>query len=69
MYLLKLFLVLTLPCIPILLYKETGIGRWFFHDILKWHIPKEKHKAGYYTSSKCMICEKPLIKDSHGNWL
>lgn len=57
--------------IPILgfVYISTGIGKWFYHDILKWHIPSNKENFdGWFYHTTCKYCDKKIMQDSQGNW-
>lgn len=52
-----------------ILYTKIGIFRFFFHDILAWHMPDGTyHFRGINTHSKCKYCGKDIIQDSQGNW-
>lgn len=51
------------------LYYKTGIGKWFYHDILKEHVPDDDYSYdGFSLHSHCKHCGKEIRKDSHGNW-
>ena len=46
--------------------------KWFCHDIIGWHTPKEESieidKYGFQYSATCKYCGKHIIQDSQGNW-
>ena len=37
------------------------VFKWFYHDILKWHLPKG-------NLSVCKFCGQNIQQDSQGNW-
>lgn len=56
-----------------ILYINKGIGKWFYHDILGWHMPytSGKYKCtfdGLSLKTLCKHCGKEIIQDSQGNW-
>jgi hypothetical protein len=52
-----------------LLYICTGIGKWFYHDRLDWHMPNGKYGfTGVSLTSHCKYCGKEIMQDSQGNW-
>lgn len=57
-------LVILIIWIPIGIYFKFGIGKKFFHDILKIHIPNhETINHDYkYEYSICKYCNKNLIR-------
>lgn len=57
-------LIIFVIWIPIGIYFKFGIGKKFFHDILKIHIPnRETIDHDYkYEYSICKYCNKNLIK-------
>lgn len=60
-------MLLTLACSP--LYFKLGWLRFFYHDILKWHVPEDIRLIyGINVESICKYCGKEIIQDSQGNW-
>ncbi len=60
-----------LDCIFGLVYLGTGgaIGKWFYHNILGWHLPQhEESFDGCSWRSTCKFCGKEIEQDSQGNW-
>lgn len=52
-----------------ILYVGFGIGKSFFHDILKWHMPTyDRVFDGCSMHSYCKYCGKEIMQDSQGNW-
>ena len=52
-----------------LLYLKRGIGKGFYHDILKWHKPDDSESFnGCSSCSICKYCGKEIMQDSQGNW-
>lgn len=52
-------------------YFKFGFGKCFFHDVMKWHIPKETGKStfdGCSLHNHCKFCGKEIMQDSQGNW-
>lgn len=50
-------------------YLITGLGKWFYHDILEWHLPNDKESFdGCSFHSICKHCGKEIMQDSQGNW-
>lgn len=40
-----------------------------FHKIFRWHYPsKYTGFDGCSFTSKCIFCNKKILKDSQGNW-
>ena len=53
------------------LYLLFGIGRWFYHDILEWHMPNKSIQYTYdgcSTHATCKYCGKDIMQDSQGTW-
>ena len=53
------------------LYHITGLFRFFFHDILKWHEPDENERIYFDGCSRhatCKYCKEDIMQDSQGNW-
>ena len=49
--------------------KPYSCGTWFFHNILKWHLPVDWSLSyGGYQISKCRFCGKEIIKVGYGDW-
>lgn len=61
-------LLVVFVCLP-QLYFKFEIGKWFYHDLLGWHISdKEYTIKGYCICSTCKICKQDIMEDSQGNW-
>lgn len=55
--------------VPIILYEKFGLFKWFYHDIMGWHMPTdEKEFDGCNICSHCKYCGKEIMQDSQGNW-
>ena len=56
-------------CGLIYLLTKGKLFKWFYHDILGWHLPDDD--CGYdgcsYTAT-CKLCGKDILQDSQGNW-
>ena len=51
------------------IYLATGMGRRFYHDLLKWHMPDGKETFdGCSMHSHCKYCGEEIMQDSQGNW-
>ena len=53
------------------LYFEYGKIKWFYHDIMGWHMPNEddpEYFDGCSVHAKCKHCGKGIMQDSQGNW-
>lgn len=46
------------------------IFNWFYHDILKWHLPDYNSLEfdGCNLHAHCKFCNKEITMDSQGNW-
>ena len=55
---------------PIIYFATKGkFFRFFYHDVLKWHIPDDSQSFdGASFCSKCKLCDKEILQDSQGNW-
>lgn len=56
-------------CSP--LYLRFGWLRWFYHDILGWHMPGAFTPIiydGCSFHSKCKYCGKDIRQDGQGKW-
>jgi hypothetical protein len=54
-----------------ILYLKKGIGKWFYHDILEWHVPDNSgvyKYDGLNLKTICRHCKKEIMQDSQGNW-
>lgn len=52
-----------------ILYLRTGIGKWYYHDRLGWHVPDDNYSSdGCSLYSKCKYCGKEIMQDSQWNW-
>lgn len=52
-------------------FKPFKPGKWFYHDILKWHAPDPKASVKFDGASfhtYCKYCGKEIMLDSQGNW-
>jgi len=62
-------IVIAVWWISAILYLATGMGKWFYHDILEWHQPNNKEGFdGCSYHSICKYCGKEIMQDSQGNW-
>ena len=73
MFLFILVIILSVTLIALvvgrILYVGFEIGKPFFHDVLKWHMPTyDRSFDGYSMHSYCKYCGKEIMQDSHGNW-
>lgn len=52
------------------LYFKFGIFKWFFHNVMEWHIPAEESSEfdGCSFHNQCKFCKKEIMQDSQGNW-
>lgn len=51
------------------LYLTTGLGKWFYHDVMEWHMPTDSQGFdGCSFTSTCKYCGKEIMEDSQGNW-
>ena len=46
-------------------YPKLGMFKFFYHDILNWHVPIESNP---HIHSTCKYCEKDIVHDSFGIW-
>lgn len=61
--------VIVIMFISAIFYLATGIGKKFYHDILKWHKPNNiRSFDGCSCHSTCKYCGKEIMQDSQGNW-
>lgn len=52
-------------------YLKLGIGKWFYHDILEWHMTDNTgvyRYDGLNLKTICRHCRKEIMQDSQGNW-
>ena len=66
-----LFITLLMTYVFPFLYFKWGIGKWFFHNVLGWHSPKNDNDVwcdGCSFHCKCKHCGKDIMQDSQGNW-
>lgn len=52
-------------------YAMCGWFKWLYHDILKWHVPKEEtiiYDSLGNAYAICKYCEDTIQQDSQGNW-
>lgn len=69
------FLILCIPYILSVIispfYFKYGFCKWFYHDIMNWHRPKESEENSFDGCSEhnhCKFCGKEIMQDSQGNW-
>ena len=68
-----ILVVLSIILLSSVLYIVTD-GKLFhtiYHDIFKWHIPKDDEQAtfdGCTLHSHCKLCDKEIMSDSQDNW-
>lgn len=52
-------------------YFKLDWFKWFYHDILSWHVPNPDDHMGFDGCSfisTCKHCHKEIMQDSQGNW-
>lgn len=55
--------------IPPICYFRFGWFKFFYHDIMGWHVPvRTLLFNGVSFKSKCKHCGKDIMMDSQGNW-
>lgn len=54
----------------IYLISKGLIFKWFYHNILEWHLPDDESLGfdGCSFHAHCKICNKEIMMDSQGNW-
>ena len=58
-----------LSLIGAIFYFWKGWNRWFYHDIMEWHRPKDVVGFdGCSFTTRCRYCNKRILQDSQGNW-
>ncbi len=52
------------------LLSKGRVFKWFYHNILGWHLPSDKLQEfdGCSFHAHCKICGKEIMQDSQGNW-
>ena len=52
------------------LYFKFGFLKFFYHDVLHWHIPDNSthYFDGLSDHATCKYCGKDIMQDSQGNW-
>jgi hypothetical protein len=67
--------ILFSPLVLILLfspfYFKFGLNKWFYHNIMGWHQPKDDENITFDGCSihcVCKHCGKEIMQDSQGNW-
>ena len=60
---------LMIPTIGYKLYRSRGICKWFYHDILRWHIPDGNTIDRLSYCAICKYCKKDIILDINGKWV
>lgn len=71
MELLLIFLIIMgIFWLPAICYILFGCFKWWYHDILKWHKPKEGtiERDSVCTWAVCKYCGERIQQDSQGNW-
>ncbi len=67
-----LIALLAVSCIAFvtgIIYLVTGLGKWFYHDLLLWHKPSDfEGFDGCSCTSRCKYCGKEIMQDSQGGW-
>ena len=52
-----------------ILYFRFGWFKFFYHDVMAWHLPIEKQGFnGCSFTSICKHCGKDIMQDSQGGW-
>lgn len=52
-----------------ILYFRFGWFKFFYHDVMGWHIPIEEQEFdGCSFTSICKYCGEKIMQDSQGNW-
>lgn len=56
--------------VPPILYFKLDWFKFFFHDILGWHMPNDgpQWSDGCSQHATCKHCKKEIMQDSQGNW-
>ena len=63
-----LIAIMWIVCVMYIITKGR-IFKWFYHDILEWHLPNEEEGFdGCSFHSTCKLCGKEIMQDSQGNW-
>lgn len=54
----------------IYLISKGHIFNWFYHNVMKWHLPDDKPQEfnGCNVHAHCKFCGKEIMQDSQGNW-
>lgn len=54
----------------IYMVSKGRIFDWFYHNVLKWHLPDNKPQEfdGCNIHTHCKFCGKEIMQDSQGNW-
>ena len=65
-----LLTILSLMFITGFIYLMTGLFKWFYHDVLEWHLPisESERFKGISNCAVCKHCGKRIMQDSQGNW-
>lgn len=63
-----IFYIITVVLCPF--YFKLGWFKFFYHDILGWHVPddSEQWSDGCSQHAKCRHCGREIMQDSQGNW-
>lgn len=52
-------------------YLVFGLNKWYYHNLLGWHQPKDDACVifdGCSLHCVCKHCGKEIMQDSQGNW-
>ena len=59
----------TLEMILSIFYFKFGWFKWFYHDVMGWHVPNGNQGFdGCSFTSICKHCGEEIMQDSQGNW-
>ena len=60
----------TWSVVAAVLYFKFGVLKFFYHDLLGWHMPdgSPKWSDGLSEHAICKHCGKEIMQDSQGNW-
>lgn len=52
------------------LYFKFGFLKFFYHDLLGWHMPDDSPQwfDGLSDHAHCKYCGEDIMQDSQGNW-
>ena len=60
-----------LVAVGAIFYFKKEYFKRFYHDVLKWHTPKNDISSfdGCSFHHRCKHCGKEIMQDSQGNWV